>query len=89
MSITSAIVLFAVIWFLVFLIVLPIRLETQGDTQKVLRGTHASSPTNPNIKKRAWITTLISVVLWCIIAGIILSGVFSVDDLDVFGRLSD
>ena len=31
MAITSAIVLFAVIWFLVMFITLPIRLRTQGD----------------------------------------------------------
>ena len=31
MGITSAIVLFAVIWFMTFLIVLPLRMQTQGD----------------------------------------------------------
>ena len=30
MAITSAIVLFAVVWFMTFFIVLPLRLETQG-----------------------------------------------------------
>ena len=31
MSVTSAFVLFAVIWFLTFLIVIPFRIKTQGD----------------------------------------------------------
>ncbi len=31
MTITAALVLFSVIWFMTFLIVLPIRLVTQGD----------------------------------------------------------
>lgn len=44
MTITSALVLYAVIWFLTFLIVIPIRLETQGDLGKVVHGTHAGSP---------------------------------------------
>ena len=35
MTVVSALVLLAVIWFLVFFIVLPIRLETQGDRGEV------------------------------------------------------
>ena len=64
MGITSALVLFAVIWFLVFLVVIPIRLETQGDVGEVEPGTHAGAPANPNLKKKAWITTGISLVIW-------------------------
>ncbi len=41
MGITSALVLFFVIWFLVFLVVIPIRLETQGVVGEVEPGTHA------------------------------------------------
>ena len=89
MGITSAIVLFAVIWFMTFLIVIPIRLQTQGDVGKVVPGTHASSPENHNLKKKALITTAIAAVLWAIIAGIIISGVISVRDLDWFDRMGD
>lgn len=91
MSITSAIVLFAVIWFLTFLIVIPIRLQTQGDLGKVVEGTHASSPEVHNLKRKAWLTTLISAILWAIIAGIILSGVITVRDIDswMFNRMGD
>lgn len=87
MAITSAIVLFAVIWFMTFLIVIPIRLETQGDVGKVVHGTHAGAPENHHLKKKAIITTAISFVLWCIIAGIIVSGWISVRDLDWFNRM--
>ncbi|WP_292289516.1 DUF1467 family protein [Marivita sp.] len=88
MSITSAIVLFAVIWFMVFLIVIPIRLQTQGDVGQVVPGTHAGSPEVHNLKKKAWITTGVSVVLWIIIAGVILSGWITIRDLDFFGRMA-
>ncbi|NBR90728.1 MAG: DUF1467 family protein [Rhodobacteraceae bacterium] len=84
---TSALVLFAVIWFMTFLIVLPIRLKTQGDVGEVVPGTHAGAPHEPQLKKRALITTAIAVVLWCIIAGIILSGAITIRDLDMFGRM--
>ena len=87
MGITSALVLFAVIWFMTFLIVIPIRIETQGDRGDVVPGTHAGSPEVHNLKKKAWITTGISVVLWIIIAGIILSGWITIEDLDWFDRM--
>jgi predicted secreted protein len=89
MGITSALVLFAVIWFMTFLCVIPIRLETQGDLGEIVPGTHAGSPENHNLKKKAWITTAISAVLWCIIAGTIISGVISIRDLDMFNRIGD
>ena len=88
MGVTSAIVLFAVIWFMVLFCVLPIRLETQGDAGEIVPGTHAGSPTNPQIKKRMIITTAISAVLWVIIAGTIISGAITVRDLDWFERMS-
>jgi predicted secreted protein len=83
-TITAALVLFSVIWFMVFLIVLPIRLETQGDRGEVVPGTHRSSPTDPRIGRRALITTGVSVVLFLLIGGIIVSGIITIDDLDVF-----
>ncbi len=89
MGITSALVLFAVIWFMTFLIVLPLRLQTQGDVGEVVHGTHSSAPANPQIGKRAKITTIVSIVLWVIIAGIIFSGTITVRDIDWFDTMGD
>jgi len=87
MSITSALVLFAVIWFMVFFVVLPLRLTTQGEAGDVVPGTPASAPENPQIKRKAWITTLWALGIWAVIAGIIISGVITVRDFDVMGRM--
>ncbi|MCE8508194.1 DUF1467 family protein [Ruegeria pomeroyi] len=83
MSITSALVLFSVIWFMTFLIVLPIRVRTQGDLGDIVPGTHAGAPEHHHLKTKAWITTGLTVVLWAIIGGIILSGWISVDDINL------
>jgi len=88
MSITSALVLFAVIWFMTFLIVIPIRLQTQGDLGEIVPGTHAGAPEHHYLKKKAWITTGITVVLWAIISAIILSGWITVRDLDFHNRMA-
>ncbi len=85
---TSAIVLFAVVWFMVFFVVLPLRNETQGEAGKIVPGTHASAPANLNLKRKVWITTLWAVGIWAVIAGVILSEVISVRDLDWFDRMA-
>jgi predicted secreted protein len=88
MSITSAIVLFAVIWFMVLFVVLPLRLTTQGEAGNVTPGTPESAPADPRIGRKMRLVTVIAAVLWVVIAGVILSGAISVRDLDWFGRMS-
>ncbi|WP_121067695.1 DUF1467 family protein [Chachezhania antarctica] len=87
MSITSAFVLFSVIWFMTFFVILPIRIVTQGDNNDVVPGTHKGAPETHHLKRKAWITTGVSVVLFAIIASIIISGLITVRDLDVFHQL--
>jgi len=72
-----------------FLVAIPIRLETQGDKGKIAPGTHASAPETHFLKQKAIITTLVAAVLWAIFAGIILSEVISVQDMDWLGVYSD
>ena len=87
MSVTSAIVLFAVIWFMVLFCVLPLRLRTQGDDGEVVPGTHAGAPSDAQIGRRALITTAVATVLWAVAFGVIVSGRVGVDDFDLFNRL--
>ncbi len=87
MSITSAIVLYAIIWFMVFFVAIPMRIETQGDRGEVVPGTHSSSPEVHHLKKKAWISTWVTFILWAIICGIIISGLISMRDIDVFNRM--
>jgi predicted secreted protein len=88
MAITSALVLYAVLWFLTLLIVIPIRLKTQGDVGEIVHGTHAGAPHEPQMKKRMLITTVVAFVLWAIIAYVISSGMLTVRDIDWFGRMA-
>lgn len=89
MGITSALVLYAVIWFMTLLVVLPIRVETQGDRGDIVPGTHAGSPEVHHMRAKLRWTSLISLVLWAITAGIILSGWITVEDLDWFGFMDE
>ena len=64
MSITSAIVLLSVYWFIILFIVLPINVTTQNDQSNVIEGTSPSSPVNPDLKRKFSITTIVSIILW-------------------------
>ena len=88
MAITSAIVLYAVIWFMTFFVALPIRIKTQGDLGDVVPGTQAGAPEHHHLRKKAVITTVVACVLWAIIAGIILSGWIRITDFDWMNRLT-
>ena len=87
MGITSGIVLFMVIWSMVFFIVLPLRMVSQGDMGEIVPGTHASAPADAQVRRKARITTYWAVPIWCVIAAVILSGVISVRDIDMFDRM--
>ena len=88
MGVTSAIVLFAVIWFMVFFVVLPLRLTTQGEAGEVVPGTPESAPADPQIKRKARITTFWALGIWAVVAGVLISEVITVRDIDWFNRMS-
>ena len=86
MSIVSGIVLYAVLWFLTLFVILPIRLETQGDRGEIEPGTHAGAPANLDMAAKARMTSLVAAVVWAVIVAVVWSGWITVDDLDRFGR---
>ena len=88
MGIASGIVLYMVIWFMTFLTVLPLRIRTQGEAGTTVPGTHHGSPEKHHLKKKFWITTGIAAGLWAIVATVILTGVITVRDIDMFNRMA-
>lgn len=86
MGVTSGLVLYAVIWSMVFLIALPIRVQTQGDLEEIVPGTHAGAPEHHHLRKKAWWTTFVAAILWAITATIILSGWITVDEIETWFR---
>ena len=84
----SALVLFAIVWFMVFFVVLPLRMVSQGEAGDVVPGTHQSAPADAQIGRKAKITTLWAIGIWAVIAGVIWSEVITVRDIDWFNRMS-
>ncbi|SOH94003.1 Predicted secreted protein [Monaibacterium marinum] len=84
MTITSVIVVFAVIWFLTLFIVLPIGEISQEEDGNVVPGTPPGAPANLRMKRKMVITTIVATILSAIICTIIISGVITIEMLDVF-----
>ena len=87
MAIFSALVVFAMIWFVTLLCVLVIRQPSQAETGEVVPGTHAGAPANPQIRKRLLVTTAITLALWVPTVWVISTGLITVEDIDLFRRL--
>ncbi len=84
----SGLVLFAVVWAMVFFVVLPLKMVSQGDAGEVVPGTHQSAPADAQIGRKAKITTIWAFGIWAVIAGVIWSGAISVRDIDWFNRMA-
>ena len=87
MTITGALVLFAVIWFLGLFVALPIGEKSQSEDGEVVPGTPASAPVDAMLKKKIIWVTAITTVLWLILCGVIVSGFFKIEMFDIFNRM--
>lgn len=82
MTITAAIVLYAICWFMTLFITLPLRLRTQGDEGEVVPGTPAGAPADFKPKRVAIIVTIWGTLIWAIIAAVIVFGGLSIREMD-------
>lgn len=87
MNPVSAIVLYAVIWFMCLFVILPLRIKSQSETGDIVPGTPASAPSDPMLKKKAVWTTMLATVIFIPITVIIVFGLITIEDIDFFNRL--
>ncbi len=87
MTITAAIVLYAILWFFFLFIALPIKVKSQSEVGEVVPGTPASAPDEPMLRKKFFWVTVVTTILWAALCGVIMSGVLSIEMFDVFGRM--
>ncbi len=87
MNILSAIILFLVVWFMCLFVILPLRLTSQKEAGDVVRGTPASAPSNPQLKKKFLLVTVVAVIVWTGLVLFLMSGIVTIRDLDFFNRM--
>ena len=81
MGVFSAFVLFAMIWAMVMLVMLQVKITTQGDLGYRDHGTQASAPETVGLKRRLLWATVIAVPIWALLVWLILSGLIGIDSL--------
>ncbi|WGH79905.1 DUF1467 family protein [Jannaschia ovalis] len=81
MSIFSAFVVFAMVWAMVFLLMLQLGQDTQGDRGERVPGTHSSSPADFRLGRKLFIATAIALVIWGVLIWLITSGLITIDSL--------
>ena len=87
MTVTAALVLFAVIWFIALLVALPIRVTTQGEAGEVVPGTPASAPVDPMLRRKMLWVTVVTFAIWLPLCALILWGGLTVRDIDIWRRM--
>jgi len=86
MSITAIFVVFAITWFMVLYVVLPLGVKSQREAGEVVAGTPPSAPAGAVIKRKFVITTLVAIPIWAIVCLIIIFGLISMQDIQSFHR---
>ena len=86
MGVVTGIVLYAIIWFMTLFIVLQVGVRSQSDVGERVEGTHGSAPVDPQLARRFIVTSIAAAVVWVVVAGIIISGVVTIEDIDLFTR---
>lgn len=87
MNLTGGIVLYAVLWFLTLFIVALIGQKSQADAGEIVPGTHAGAPADLKVKRIVIWTTVITTLIWAVIAWVIVSGFITREELANFDRL--
>jgi predicted secreted protein len=78
MNWASAVLVYAVIWWIVFFISLPFGVRSPDEAgEEVLPGNAPSAPVRPRLWLKAGITTLVATVLWGVAYYVIVSDLIS------------
>lgn len=81
MSVTSALVLYAVTWAITFLIINPLWQVSQDEAGEVVPGTPASAPVDAMVKRKALWTTLWASAAFAVIFSVIEFRLLSLEDV--------
>jgi len=83
-SITSALAIFFVIWWVILFAILPIGVRTQDEAGEVAPGTMPSAPDKPLLVRKAMITTCVAAIVFAVFVAITRSGL-SIRDIPLPG----
>jgi len=86
MSLSLALAIYFICWWIALFIVLPIGVRTQEEEGSVEPGTPSSAPAAPRLFRAIIFTTLLGGVLFAAVFSIIVFELFALDDIPFLPR---
>ncbi len=79
----TAIVVFLIVWWMVFFMTLPLRVESQVEAGQIVPGSESGAPSDPRLKWKMWVTTVITCGLWLVYFVVFEFELFTLDMIPV------
>jgi len=67
----SGLVVFLIAWWTVLFAILPRDVRGQYETGEVVEGSEPGAPVDPQLKRKAWLTTVVTAGLWLVFFGVV------------------
>lgn len=81
MSLTFALAIYLICWWLVLFTVLPLGIRSQQEEGEVVEGSEAGAPHQPRIWRKLLITTIVATIIFAIIYVIIAYRLITLDEI--------
>jgi predicted secreted protein len=78
MPLLTGIMVYVLVWWMMFFCVLPLNIQS---IIKPTDGSMPGAPVNPDLKRKAILTTIISIFVWLAIYGLIKANLISFHDI--------
>ena len=86
MTLSFAIAIYAIIWWIVLFAMLPIGVRTQAEEGEDSPGTAESAPHRPRLLAKMVATTVVASVIFAIVYAIIVHRLITLDDIPFLPR---
>jgi predicted secreted protein len=86
MTVSFAIAIYAIIWWVVLFAMLPIGVRTQAEEGEVAPGTAESAPHQPRLLAKMLATTVVASIVFAIVYAIIVHKLIALDDVPFLPR---
>ena len=84
MRLTSAIAIYFIIWWAVLFAVLPLGVRNAHEAgEEVETGNEPGAPVNPQLIRKAFITTIIATIVFALVYGVITQGWITLDEFPI------
>jgi predicted secreted protein len=86
MTLSFAVAIYAIIWWIVLFAMLPIGVRTQSEEGEVTPGTAESAPQRPQLLAKMVATTVVASIIFAIVYAIIVHRLITLDDIPFLPR---